>query len=180
MKIVYEDNKFLRKTAYIKDDADQTIADFHIFPMKFYQNRDDDLTDPNIPYVFQLYMSGDLCSVNVIAQTQEFHDCLKTASLALFNKTGAKAVIIPLTDPTLYNLYRQIAADVTYEDRKPEQRRLTSFEHAETVNIIVNWPNIKGRFVDHPDWKTFLSIFQTPSIPLYTGTWWDTSKQVKN
>lgn len=179
MNIVYENNKFLRKTAYIKDDAGNVIADFHIFPMKFYQSRSDDLADPNIPHVFQLYMNGDLCSVDVIAQSQDFHNCLRAASLELFNRAQAKAAIIPLADTTLFNLYRQIAAEVTYEDKKPEQWRLTSFENAETKEIIGDWPGIKQRFIDHEEWKIFLSIFQTASIPLYRGVWWDSTKYIK-
>jgi hypothetical protein len=179
MNIVYENNKFLRKTAYIKDDAGNVIADFHIFPMKFYQSRSDDLADPNIPYVFQLYMSGDLCSVDVIAQSQDFHNCLRAASLELFNRAQAKAAIIPLADTNLFNLYSQIAAEVTYEDKKPEQRRLTFLDNSQTKEIIGSWPGIKERFIQHEEWKIFLSIIKTANIPLYNGVWWDTAKSIK-
>jgi hypothetical protein len=164
------DNSFAR----LFDNNNQLLLKINFHKIKIYENREDDLNDPVVPYSLTTEYNGALCWSNSID--------LKSLKTTYFEMTSNlvgltpdwKMIFVSAQYDEVYNEFLNL-----FNLYASSKSGILVLPNDEAVELCKNETRFYERFVVNEKWNKILIGIKEVDLPLYNTSWINKSKGIK-
>lgn len=157
------------------DEDNKLILRVHAHKMDIYEERQDDLDDPNVPFTLTTMFDGKLCwanSINLKDLKTFYYEIM--FKLAHEKASEWRMFYASSESEDVFNEFLDLIT--IYQN---QVGGITIFKKDEIDNYLVNSPRFLNRFVKNTNWNKCLIAIKNEFLEVYKTDWTIQGKQLK-